>query len=109
VATAPIVTARGIQNKVLEAVAAGLPTVVTPNIHASLPDAIRPACVAADGAAALAEALAGLLGLTAPERRAIAGRADLRALTWERQLAPVEGLLRAAASGRLLPLSGRVS
>lgn len=108
VATAPIVTARGIQNKVLEAVAAGLPTVVTPNIFASLPEAIRPACSAADGAPALADALVRLLELSPPERRAIANRADMRALTWERQLAPVEGLLRAAADGRLLPLSGQV-
>ncbi len=51
VAVAPLETARGVQNKVLEAVAAGLPAVVTPAVFEGLPDAVRPACrVAADAA-----------------------------------------------------------
>lgn len=103
IAAAPLVTARGLQNKVLEAVAAGLPTVVTPNIFASLPDAVRPACVQASGAPDIAEAIVRLLHLSPSERRAMAERADVRELTWERVLAPVGALLRAAASGELAP------
>lgn len=105
VAAAPILTARGIQNKVLEAVAAGLPTVVTPNIFASLPPEVRPACVQASGAGPLAEAIIELLSLPAPARRAFATRADLSGLTWERQLESVPGLLRDVASGRLSPMA----
>jgi sugar transferase (PEP-CTERM/EpsH1 system associated) len=37
VSVAPLLTARGVQNKVLEAVAAGLPTVVTPVVAEGLP------------------------------------------------------------------------
>ncbi|MCC7044039.1 MAG: TIGR03087 family PEP-CTERM/XrtA system glycosyltransferase [Acidobacteria bacterium] len=103
VAAAPIVTARGIQNKVLEAVAAGLPTVVTPNIFDSLPDAVRPACVQASGASELAAAIVNLLSLSPVERRAMAGRADVSELTWDHALAAIGPLLRAAASGELTP------
>lgn len=102
VAAAPILTARGIQNKVLEAVAAGLPTVVTPNIFESLPDAIRPACVPAAQPGDLAAAIVRLLDLTPSARRALAASANARTLTWEQQLAPVATLLEQAASGRLV-------
>lgn len=102
VAAAPIVTARGIQNKVLEAVAAGLPTVVTPNIFESLPDSVRPACDAASGAEAIAAAIVRLLNLSPSERRARATTADVRALTWERQLSGVAQLLSDTASRRIV-------
>jgi sugar transferase (PEP-CTERM/EpsH1 system associated) len=105
IAAAPIVTARGIQNKVLEAVAAGLPTVVTPNIMASLPATVARACVAADTAAALADAIVTLLAHTPEERRALAARADLSRLGWDEQLAPFAQLLQRAALSR----RGRVS
>jgi sugar transferase (PEP-CTERM/EpsH1 system associated) len=92
-AVAPLRTARGIQNKVLEAVAAGLPTVVTPNVFASLPMSVRPACVAADTAPEIANGISALL-LQSPEaRRAFALRADLSSLSWEKQLSPVPALL----------------
>ena len=42
VATAPLATARGIQNKVLEAIAAGMPVVVTPVVQEGLPSAWLP-------------------------------------------------------------------
>ena len=44
VAAAPLQIARGIQNKVLEAVAAGLPCVVTPQVAEGLPREVVPAC-----------------------------------------------------------------
>jgi sugar transferase (PEP-CTERM/EpsH1 system associated) len=100
VAAAPIVTARGIQNKVLEAVAAGLPTVVTPNIMDSLPATLRPACVSASGAASLADAIVALLDMPPAERRATALRADVAGLAWERQLAPLADILQEAAATR---------
>jgi sugar transferase (PEP-CTERM/EpsH1 system associated) len=101
IAAAPIVTARGIQNKVLEAVAAGLPTVVTPNIFESLPDTVRPACVVGQAASDLAHAISRLLALSPTERRAMATRADVAALTWERQLEPAVRLLEDASAGRM--------
>lgn len=96
VAVAPIVTARGIQNKVLEAVAAGLPVVVTPNLVEALPEQVRPAVRAAATPAELADAIVRLLDLPPEERRALARRADVASLTWERQLHPVGALLEEA-------------
>jgi sugar transferase (PEP-CTERM/EpsH1 system associated) len=96
IAVAPIVTARGIQNKVLEAVAAGLPTIVTPNIMDSLPDEIRPACVSADSPQAIADAIVAQLNRSPAERRATAERASVGSIGWEHQLAPVSTLLEQA-------------
>jgi sugar transferase (PEP-CTERM/EpsH1 system associated) len=93
VGAAPLFTARGIQNKVLEAVAAGLPTVVTPVVREGLPDEVAAACVTADGASAFADAIVALLAMSPDERRAQALRADLAALSWERRLAPLHGIL----------------
>jgi glycosyltransferase involved in cell wall biosynthesis len=98
VGTAPLLTARGIQNKVLEAVAAGLPTVVTPVVRDGLPGEIAPACVTAEGATAFAEAIVRLLELSPADRRAMAERADVASLSWERRLAPVRAILSEAAS-----------
>jgi hypothetical protein len=101
IAAAPIVTARGIQNKVLEAVAAGLPTVVTPNILRSLPPTLTGACVSAETAADLAAALVTLLAKSPEERRAIALTADTQSLRWERQLLPFGRLVEdACRTGR---------
>jgi len=100
IAAAPLWTARGIQNKVLEAVAAGLPTVVTPNIHASLPDEVARACRVGNDATSLARAITDLLALTPDARRAMTAGADLGGLTWERQLAAVPGIVAEAAGAR---------
>jgi polysaccharide biosynthesis protein PslH len=94
VAAAPLLTARGIQNKVLEAVAAGLPTVVTPVVRAGLPVEIAPACVPAEGPKAFADAILRLLEMTPAERRGMAGRADVQSISWERRLAPLREILR---------------
>lgn len=96
-AAAPIRTARGIQNKVLEAVASGLPAVVTPNIMASLPETIARACVSADSPHAIADAIVDLLRRTPGERRALAERADISDLGWDRQLRRFPELVRSAA------------
>jgi hypothetical protein len=86
VAIAPLHIARGVQNKVLEAVGAGLPAVVTPVVADGLPPEVLPACrVAASFATALVEWLA----LSPEQRRALAESASLGGLTCERTLAPL--------------------
>lgn len=97
VAAAPLHTARGIQNKVLEAVAAGLPAVVTTAVQAGLPAGVLPACRTADAPADFADAIVALLRTTATERRTLARSANLAGLTWEACLAPLEGILEEAA------------
>jgi glycosyltransferase involved in cell wall biosynthesis len=84
-----------VQNKVLEAVAAGLPAVVTPAVHEGLPDAVRPACLVASDAAGYAEAIAQVLALLGREAACLASRACLDALTWETCLQPLAGILHA--------------
>jgi sugar transferase (PEP-CTERM/EpsH1 system associated) len=99
IAVAPLQTARGVQNKVLEAVAAGLPTVVTPLVAQGLPSEIIGACIIADGPAAFCDAIVTLLNLPPSERRRRALLADLTGLSWDRRLQPLHQLLTAAAGG----------
>jgi sugar transferase (PEP-CTERM/EpsH1 system associated) len=96
VAAAPLQTARGVQNKVLEAVAAGLPAVVTPLVLEGVPTEIRPACIVGGTPAAFAEALLTVLSQSPAQRRELSARADVAGTSWERQLAPLEDLLRQA-------------
>jgi sugar transferase (PEP-CTERM/EpsH1 system associated) len=96
VACAPLHTARGVQNKVLEAVAAGLPTVVTSAVHEGLPPDVLGACHAADTPAAFAAAIAEFLALEPARRRERAISADLSALGWERRLAGLKTILLGA-------------
>ena len=97
VGVAPLLTARGIQNKVLEALAAALPVVVTPVVHEGLPSEVLGAVESAADAPAFAAAIVKLLRLTPRDRRALAARADLAALSWERRLALLKPRLTAAA------------
>jgi sugar transferase (PEP-CTERM/EpsH1 system associated) len=97
VSAAPLRTARGVQNKVLEAVASGLPSVVTPVVAAGLPAEVLPACRVTETPAAFASALIELLQAEPGTRRGIAACADWSALSWETCLAPVSTLLAAAA------------
>jgi sugar transferase (PEP-CTERM/EpsH1 system associated) len=98
-AVAPLLTARGVQNKVLEAVAAGLPVVVTPAVAEGLPEEASTACLVGGGPAAFAGHVVALLGRSPHERRAIATSARLHSLSWEARLAPLPELLAAAARG----------
>ena len=75
VGVAPLLTARGIQNKVLEAVAAGLPVVVTPVVADGLPAEVMPACVTGDTAARFAAHVLDLFAAPPAGRRAMAAAA----------------------------------
>jgi glycosyltransferase involved in cell wall biosynthesis len=99
VAVAPLRTARGLQNKVLEALAAGLPAVVTTQVAQGLPGGVLPGCRVADAAEAFARETMALLHAGPAERRAVAEGADVKSLGWERQLATVRGLLERATRG----------
>ena len=97
VAVAPLFTARGVQNKVLEAVAASLPVVVTPAVWDGLPEEVWPACRRAESAAEFAGTLIELLSLTPAARRRVAAGARLAGLGWPRRLAPLMTLIERAA------------
>jgi sugar transferase (PEP-CTERM/EpsH1 system associated) len=96
VAVAPLRTARGVQNKVLEATAAGLPSIVTPAVLDGLPHQVRQACRAVEGSIPFAAAISEVLSMPASERDALAASADVSHLTWDRQLAPLLPILEAA-------------
>jgi sugar transferase (PEP-CTERM/EpsH1 system associated) len=97
VGVAPLKTARGVQNKVLESVAAGLPSVVTSPVMEGLPAEVSSACRVADSANDFADALLAFLAMSGPDRRALAATANLGALSWESQTAPLYGVLENAA------------
>jgi sugar transferase (PEP-CTERM/EpsH1 system associated) len=100
VSVAPLLTARGIQNKVLEAVAAGLPVVTTPVVMSGLPEYIRETCKAAKDPVAFASEVLALLSQPADVRRTGPLGVDLRALSWKRILEPVQELIADAGSER---------
>lgn len=97
VAIAPLHVARGVQNKVLEAVAAGLPVVITGAVAGGIPAAVASATRLADAPDAFASHILELLALAPVERRAIALSADLEALNWDATLEPLWPMLRDAA------------
>ena len=94
VVVAPLRIARGIQNKVLEAMATGRPVVATSAAFEGIEAEPGRDLLVADGAAAQAEAIAGLL--RDPARAASLGAAArLRvesAYCWEGRLAPLASL-----------------
>jgi glycosyltransferase involved in cell wall biosynthesis len=105
IAVAPLAIARGVQNKVLEAVAAGLPCVITPAVRVGLPEAVVPACRVAEDANGFADAVVDLLSLAPGDRRALAS-VDLTSLQWSVCLRPAVVRLSAPV---LPPGGGSVS
>jgi glycosyltransferase involved in cell wall biosynthesis len=87
-----------VQNKALEAIAAGVPVVATTTVVDGLPTAVRPACTAADTPEAFARAVQSLLELTPDARRQRAALAAIENLRWDARLAPLEDLLTAAVA-----------
>ena len=99
VAIAPLHVARGVQNKALEAIACGLPIVITSAVAAGLPKGLESSFTIADTAPQFARSVIELLELPPAARRARAVAADLRELTWSNTLHRLESLLLDAASG----------
>jgi glycosyltransferase involved in cell wall biosynthesis len=91
---APVASGGGTQLKVAEALAAGRAVVATPYSARSVPEALREACVVADGAAAFAAAVDALFADRA-EREAVALRTGLP--SWSEVAAPLVSRLREAA------------
>jgi sugar transferase (PEP-CTERM/EpsH1 system associated) len=104
VAAAPLKLARGVQNKVLEALSAGLPCVVTPPVFEGLPEAVRPACLAASETQRFADHLLSLLNQPADRRRALSKAANLTGLGWSEQLRPFLDVVKACAGGGAAPV-----
>jgi glycosyltransferase involved in cell wall biosynthesis len=97
VSVAPLLAARGVQNKVLEALASGLPVVITPAVAAGLPASVLPGCIAATDAAGFAAAVAECLDFPPDRRLAVAAAADLGPLSWNARAAPLAQILARVA------------
>jgi hypothetical protein len=104
---APLRIARGMQTKVLECLAAGLPGVITPAVNDGLPADIRRACVVAEDAVSFASSVVELLAQTPSARRRMTEAIDFERLAWDRQLGPFAELLEEAAASRFGPLGLR--
>lgn len=97
VAAAPLRVARGVQNKVLEAAAAGLPSVVSPVVLAGLPTELRDLCPVAESPQAFADALVRQLDSAVDHMRwcgAVAG------LGWSSAIARLPSALAQATTSR---------
>ena len=97
---APLRIARGVQNKVLEALAAGLPCVVSEAVYEGLPHAARAGCIEGGSAASFGAAVVRLLGVRPEARRRLAAQVNLSELSWRDAFAPLGDLLRDAARRR---------
>ena len=102
VVVAPLRIARGIQNKVLEAMAMARPVVASPAAFEGIEAEAGRDLLVADGARAQAEAVLSLLDPSAAQTMGVNARAQMqRAYRWETRLAPLTDILagprRAAA------------
>lgn len=103
-AVAPLRIARGIQNKVLEAMSMGIPVLATPQAFEGISATPGRDLLVADGASALAEAALTLL--QEPRDPALALGAEGRRLierqyAWRQQLAVLDTLMEADAASSL--------
>jgi sugar transferase (PEP-CTERM/EpsH1 system associated) len=101
VAAAPLQTARGVQNKVLEALAAGVPVVATPQVAEGLPAGTQVGVSVAGDPRAFAASILHLLGIAPATRRSIAFAANLRDLTWRERLKNLVPLLEEVSRVRV--------
>ena len=108
VAIAPLHVARGVQNKALEAIAAGLPIVMTEAVAGGLPLEAASASRVANTPSQFAGHVLDLLSKSPDERREMAGAADFSRLTWSRTLASLWPIVESAARSQKL-ISDRIS
>jgi glycosyltransferase involved in cell wall biosynthesis len=100
VCVAPLRIARGIQNKVLEAMAMGRPVVASPQAFEGVRATAGRDILVADGAQAMASGVFTILDGTGPELGQAARLAMERGYAWSATLAPLDNIL--AAAGREL-------
>ena len=103
VVVAPLQLARGIQNKVLEAMAMARPVVASPAAFEGIEAVPGRDLIVADDAAAQAEAVNGLLAAPEARRRAWArppARQMERRYRWEARLAPLAEMVGLRRQGR---------
>ena len=105
-AVAPLWLSRGTQTKVLEALAAGAPCIVTPAVLDGLPVAARNACLCREDARGFAEAIVACLLHPASEARRTEIRQSVQDLDWDVQLAPFLDILKGAAAAQSETLRG---
>lgn len=108
VGIAPLHVARGVQNKALEAIAAGLPIVLTEAVAGGLPPEAAYASRVANTPAQFASHVLSLLALTPDQRRAMAASSDFSGLTWARTLSPLWPVFESAAR-RAIPPQARIN
>jgi glycosyltransferase involved in cell wall biosynthesis len=93
VAVAPLKLARGVQNKVLEAMAMARPVVASPQALEGLSVRVPAEALAADDAAAFCEQVVACLRGRLPELGAAARRAVLHRYSWDACLRGLDDLL----------------
>ena len=103
VAAVPLRTARGVQNKVLEALAAGLPAVVSPVVAEGLPEAALKGCIVAGDDDEFARCIVDQLEAGPAARRQRAEQASLDRLTWSQQLGRLSAVLEKAGRSGAAP------
>lgn len=97
VAVAPLRIARGIQNKVLEAMAMARPVVASPEAHEGVRAVAGQDLLVANGAEAMAEAVAQVLAGTRPGLGIAARAAVLAGHDWKATLARLDDMLAKAS------------
>lgn len=101
VAVAPLQAARGIQTKVLEALAAGVPVVTTPVVMRGLPREIHAGCLVAAEPHEFADAVLRLLAESPEARLRRAQAIDLTYFTCPTRSESLGGILKNAAGIRV--------
>jgi len=96
VSAAPLHTAHGVQNKALEALAAGVRVVATTAVIDGLPRCVRPGCDVADGPSEFADALVARLQGRLDSNNAVAA-SHVDSLTWEQRMSRLPSILFEAA------------
>ena len=97
VVVAPLRIARGVQNKVLEAMAMGRPVVASPQAFEGIRAEAGRDLLVADGAGAMAAAISAVLEGGHPDRAASGRRAVETGYDWEATLAELDAIVAGAA------------